>query len=414
MPKKNRVVITGVGVVSPNGAGKEAFWQALIIGLSGVRSIRRFDSAPFATRIAGEITGFDPLAYFEAHELKKIDRSNCYAVAASVMALEDSGLVLSEENGERIGSAVGNALGGVDYVDKEIDVMREKGPRKGSPYLAIAFFACGTNGLLSIRLGLKGVVLTLCNGNTSASDAIGMAYRTIQADRADVMFAGGTEAPLIPLFLGSFSRDGYLSRRNDDPSGAARPFDTQADGMVLSEGAAFVVLESLDHAKARGAHIYAEITGYASGSSAFDALHPEPHGRGLIHTVGRALTEARLQPQEVDVVHSQGLSLRAHDLIEARCITESFEIKGHSPMVTAVSSLTGNSLGALGGFQAVANALMLERGRVVAVANTRLQESYPLNLVQGHARARGIQTIIQNAFCFMGKSNTLVFQRYHA
>src|ERR1035437_8059753 len=205
-----RVVITGLGVVAPNGRGKEAFWQALTVGLSGVRPIRRFDPSGLPARIAGEIADFDGKECFPAHELKKVDRSNLYAMAAGLMAVQDSGLDLGKENPERIGSAIGNSVGGIEYVDKEVDVMRDRGPRWGSAFLAIAFFSCGTNGLLSIRFGLKGPVLTFCNGNASGNDALGMAYRTVQSGRADVMLAGGTEAPLIPMLVGSLAQDGVL------------------------------------------------------------------------------------------------------------------------------------------------------------------------------------------------------------
>jgi 3-oxoacyl-[acyl-carrier-protein] synthase II len=410
---KNRVVVTGLGVVAPNGLGKEAFWQALISGLSGVHSIRRFDASQLPSQIAGEVSSFDPLEYFEAKELKKIDRSNMYVIAAGEMAVKDSGLELKKENCERIGSAIGNSIGGVEYVDKEIDVMRDKGPRWGSPYLAIAFFSCGNSGLLSIRLGIKGVLLTLCNGNTSGTDAIGAAFRTVQSGRADVMFAGGTEAPLVPLFLGSLAKDGFLSTRNEDPESASRPFDLGAGGMVLSEGAALLVLESLDHARARGAHIYGEMLSYAGGTSAFDRLQPEPNGHGLVSVTKRVLAEAHLKPEDVDLVHGQGLSVRSYDQMEARCLWENFGQAPRQPAVTAVSSWTGNAMGALGGFQAVANALILERGVIPSIANSQtFDTAYPLDFVQDKPRASRVNVILQNGYCFMGKSSTLAFRRY--
>ena len=287
---KQRVVVTGLGVVAPNGVGKEAFWQALTDGLSGVRTIRRFDTSSYLSRIGGELVDFDFKRFFDAREVKKTDRSSLYAIAAGLMALEDSRLDLAQENRERIGSSIGNAIGGVDYAEREIDVLNERGPHWTSPYLATAFFPCATNGLLSIRLGLKGIVLTFCNGNTSGADAIGMGYRTVQSGRADIIFAGGTEAPLVPLFLGSLAKDGFLSKRNADPEKAPRPFDLDADGMVLGEGAALMVMETLDHARARGATIYGEIIGYASGNSAFDVLKARlQRTRARLHNASGAL-----------------------------------------------------------------------------------------------------------------------------
>ena len=408
-----RVVITGVGVVAPNGIGKEAFWQALMNGLSGVRPIRRYDTHLLGSRIGGEIASFDPLVYFEASDLKKMDLSNLYALASAQMALEDSGLDLKSENLERFGSAVGNAIGGVDYVNHEIDVSRKKGGRWVSPYTAIAFFSCGTNGLISIRFKFQGVILTLCNGNTSGTDAVGIAYRTVQSGRADVMLAGGTEAPLIPLFLGSLAKDGFLSTRNADPESAQRPFDLGADGMVLGEGAALIVVESLEHARARGARIYAEIIGYAGGNSAFDALRPDPNGSGLISTMRRAMQEGRIQPAEVDAIQGLGLSVREYDDMEARCIQETFEESGQNPWVTAVSSHVGNSLGALGGFQAISSVLSLTHQKVPALLNfERGNPRYALRMATPTHQPSRLDVLMQNAYCFLGKTSTLIFRRY--
>ncbi|HVO32508.1 MAG TPA: beta-ketoacyl-[acyl-carrier-protein] synthase family protein, partial [Elusimicrobiota bacterium] len=401
---KKRVVISGVGVVAPNGLGKEAFWQALTQGLSGVRTIRRYDSTPLASRIAGELADFDPLRYIDARELKKIDRSNSYAIAAAEMALADSGLDLSREDVERIGSSIGNAVGGVDYVKREIDVINDKGPHWTSPYLAIAFFPCGTNGLLSIRLGIKGTVLTVCNGNASGTDAVGLAYRAIQSGRAEIMFAGGAEAPLVPLFVGSLAQDGLLSRNNDDPARALRPFDRSADGMVLAEGAALVVMESLEHAEARGAHIYGEIVGYASGNSACDAFRPDTNGWGLVNTMRRSLAEAGLAPEDVDIVSGQGFSLPDFDAMETRCIRETFQSGSAAPAITAVGSWTGNSLGALGGFQTVAGALMLERRTAPGVANfsSASESAATLSIAPQARRLDRADVVVQNSYCFMG------------
>jgi 3-oxoacyl-[acyl-carrier-protein] synthase II len=413
MLNKHRVVITGVGVVAPNGVGKEAFWQALKLGLSGVQTIRRFDPGPFDTKIGGEVTTFDPLQFMDQRELKKIDRSNTYAIAASHMALEDSGLDLKHENLERIGSSIGNSAGGVDFLKKEVDVMDTKGPHWTSPYLAIAFFPCGTNGLMSIRFGIKGVVLTLCNGNTSGSDAIGMAFRTIQSGRADVMFAGGTEAPLIPLFVGSMSEDGYLSKQNANPGKAMAPFDRSAGGMVLGEGAGLLVLESLEHAQNRGAPIYGEIAGYASASSAFDVLRPDNKDEGLLHTMRRAMKEAQVTAEDVDVINGQGLSIPEYDSMESRCMWEEFKNSHRQPLVTAVGSWIGNSLGALGGIQAVAGALMMQHQTVPALANfqTAGDLRYPMAFVREPASSQKTDVIVQNSFCFLGKSSTLIMRR---
>ncbi|OGR88946.1 MAG: hypothetical protein A2992_06900 [Elusimicrobia bacterium RIFCSPLOWO2_01_FULL_59_12] len=409
---KRRVVVTGVGVVAPNGVGKEAFWQALMQGLSGVRPIRRFDSHQLPTQIAGEVLDLDPLQYFEPHELKKVDRSNVLAMAAGLMAVQDSGLDLHRQNLERMGSSIGNAVCGIEYAQKESDVISQKGPRWGSPYLAIAFFPCGSNGLLSIRLGMKGPVLTFCNGNTSGTDAIGMAYRMIKGNKADVMLAGGTEAPLIPLFVGSMSRDGWLSKRNHLPDKASRPFHRDADGMVLSEGAGLLVLEEYEHAQRRGARVYGELSAYATANSAFSVFAPEPDGHGIERTMKDSLQEAGVRPMDVSWVNSQGLSILEYDRMEERCIRNVFPGGEKGPRVSAISSWIGNPIGALGGIQAVASALALER-RVIPphAQQDGSPEEGALPLMRLASGPSDVSAVVQNSFCFMGKNSSLIFKR---
>jgi 3-oxoacyl-[acyl-carrier-protein] synthase II len=407
-----RVVVTGVGVVAPNGIGKEAFWQALITGLSGVRSIRRFDSSSLPTRVAGEVTQLDPLQYFEPHELKKVDRSNVFALAAGLMAMDDSGIDLKHQDLERVGSSVGNAVCGIEYAQKESDIIYGKGPRWGSPYLAIAFFPCGSNGLLSIRLQMKGPVLTFCNGNTSGTDAIGMAYRMVRSGKADVMLAGGTEAPLIPLFIGSMARDGWLSKANDLPETASRPFDRSADGMVLSEGAGMVVLEEYEHARARGARIYTELVAYSTVNSAYDIFHPEPNGYGIERSMNETLREAGLTPSSVSWVNAQGFSIPEYDRVERRCVHNVFAGPSEFPRVSAVSSWIGNPIGALGGIQAVASALAMERQAIPPHQAVSMEDSPDrIRLVERGSEETDVSVIVQNSFCFMGKSSSLVFKR---
>jgi 3-oxoacyl-[acyl-carrier-protein] synthase II len=409
---KRRVVVTGVGVVAPNGVGKEAFWQALLKGHSGVRPIRRFDPTPSKSQIAGEIEGFDPLAYFTAQEIKKVDRSNVYAMAAGLMALQDAHLKVGDCNPERVGSSIGNAACGVEYAQQESAVIHGRGPRWGSPYLAIAFFSCGSNGLLSIRLGAKGPVLTFCNGNTSGSDAIGMGFRMIQSDRADVMLAGGTEAPLIPLFINSLSRDGWLSQRNHEPEEASRPFDSQADGMVLGEGAGILVLEEAEHAKARNARIYAELSGYSSVSSAYSIFDPEPNGLGLVRTMQDVLQQADCSQNDVGYINAQGFSIPRFDRMEVRCVREVFAASAVTPKMGAVSSLIGNTIGASGGIQAVISALALSEQVIPPQrAVQRAAEDGGVSLAAAVPEHGRLHSVIQNSFCFMGKHSSLIFQR---
>lgn len=409
---KKRVMVTGLGVVAPNGLGKEAFWQALIQGLSGVRSIRRFDSTSLPSRIAGEIVDFDPLNYFESHELKKMDRGHWYAIAASLMAIQDAGLDLNQENRERVGSSLGNSVCGVESTQHETDILWDRGPRWGSPYFAISFFPCGANGVLSIRLGIKGPVLTFSNGNSSGTDAIGAGCRMIQSGRAEIMFCGGTEAPLVPLLMSSLSRDGWLSVRNDHPETACRPFDRSSDGMVLGEGSGILILEEYEHARARGAHLYAEVSGYFSANSAFHPLYPEPNGYGMVRTMKEALREANITPHAIDLVSAQGVSLLDFDRMESRCIRETFSEFEISPRVSAISSMTGNSLGAMGAFQAIASTLALDRQMFPSHANVSHPDSaYPIRLSGARAEPSVLNAVVQNSYCFMGKHSSIVYKK---
>ena len=416
MAMKRRVVISGMGIVAPNGRRKEAFWQALIRGLSGVQTIRRFDASPLPTRIAGEIQDFDPLEFMDAQEAKKMDRNHQLALAASLMAMEDAGLTQrSIESSERIGSAMGNAVCGLGTMDQETQVLWERGPRWGSPYFAIAFFCCGANGVTSIRLHLKGPILTLSNGNTSSTDAIGAGFRLIQSGRADVMLCGGTEAPLVPLFVDSMSRDGWLSTRNDNPAAASRPFDRHSDGMVLGEGAAMLVLEDRQHALDRGATIYAEVGGYSSYSSAYHLLHPEPNGLGLVRTMNAALREAGVERENVDWICAQGLSMLDYDRMESRCIRKTFGEDQAGPPVSAITPLVGNPLGALGALQGAACALALRHQVMPPHANVSAPDSqYPIRLSPPQGEPSALNAVLQNSYCFMGKHSSLVYQRHEA
>jgi 3-oxoacyl-[acyl-carrier-protein] synthase II len=409
---KRRVVVTGVGVVAPNGLGKEAFWQALTHGLSGVRSIRRFDSSQLSSRIAGEIVDFDPLQYFEAQELKKMDRGHLYAIVASLFALQDSGLELAHEDAERIGSSVGNAACGIESTQNESEVIWERGPRWGSPYFAISFFPCGANGVLSIRLKIKGPVLTFCNGNTSGTDAIGAAYQMIRSGRAEIMFAGGAEAPLVPLLIESMARDGWLSTQNEIPEGVCRPFDQSASGMVLGEGAGMLLLEDYEHARSRGATCYAEIGGYFNANSAFHPVNPESNGGGLVRSMKEVLLRCNLSPQNVDFINAQGLSLLNYDHMESRCMNEVFSGTFPAARISAVSSYIGNSMGALGGIQGVVSALALHHQLypphpVLGSADPSLKS----RLVGPQAEAGNINVVLQNSYCFMGKHSSLIFKK---
>jgi len=290
-------------------------------------------------------------------------------------------------------------------------VIWEKGPRWGSPYFAISFFPCGANGVLSIRLQIKGPVLTFCNGNTSGTDALGASYQLIRSGRADVMFAGGTEAPLVPLLLGSMARDGWLTTQNEEPEKACRPFDPSASGMVLGEGAGMLVLEEYEHARARGATLYAEVSGYFNATSAFHLLDPEPNGYGLVRSMQEALRRAHVAPEDVDFVNAQGLSLSDYDQMESRCVSQVLAEAAPRARVGAVSSFIGNTMGASGGIQGVVSALALQRQMIPPHGTLRCADAGLKEHLQGPAAEPAeLNVVVQNSYCFMGKHSTLVFK----
>ncbi len=410
---KKRVVITGLGVVAPNGIGKEAFWKSLLEGQSGIKKLTRFSYGTENNQVAGEIQGFDALGYFKTKEIRHTDRSNRYAIAAALMALEDSRLSLEKENRQEIGSIIGNAIGGVEFANKELDVLRNFGPKRGSPFLSVAFFPCGTGGLLSIRLGLKGETITVSNGNTSGTDAMGMAYRIIQEGKNEVMFAGGTEAPLISAFLCSFNKLGVLSKTTDNPQKASRPFNQDTNGFVLSEGAGILVLEELEHALRRKANIYCEIVGYQNNNSAYDSFHTDTTGAEMKKAINDVLKEANTGPENIDYINTHGLSIKEYDITEMNSIKSVFEERTDGFSISSISPITGNTLGAQGALQGITSAMAIKNKIVPPLINCELSysEKFSKHLTKKICK-KDINFVLQTSCCFMGKNSCLLLKDY--
>ncbi len=323
------------------------------------------------------------------------------------MALEDSQLEIEKENRQKIGSIIGNAVCGVEFADKELAILRKFGPKRGSPFLSVAFFPCGTGGLLSIRLGIKGETLTVCNGNTSGSDALGMAYRIIQESKNEIMFAGGTEAPLIPAFFYSLNKLGVLSQKG------SRPFNQDTDGFVLAEGAGILVLEELQHALQRKANIYCEIVGFKSTNSAHHSFHADRKGTEMQRAIKETINEAKIQSKDIDYINIHGLSLKEYDIMEMNSIEFIFKGKNDTSLISTISPITGNTLGAQGALQGVTSALAIKNKTIPPLINCDLPYSKDSSkcLVRKICK-RNINFVLQTSCCFMGKNSCLLLKDY--
>ncbi len=409
---QRRVVVTGLGVVASNGIGKDQFWQANIKGVSGVGAITKFDPAHYKTRIAAEVKGFDPLPFMSALTAGRIDDFSQFAVACARMAEKDSGLKLSAEDPRRMGVVIGSGLGGMFFYEKQIVAIYEHGPKKAHPMGVSRVMANAPSGTVSIELGLKGPILTVATACASGNHAIGQACDMIRHDRADVIFAGGTEAPLVPYTFAAFDNLCVMSRRNDSPQEASRPFDKQRDGLVMGEGAGMVVLEELDRALKRNAPIYAEVVGYGLAAGGAHMVMPLASGEDAAQAMRLALADARIQPQEVDYINAHGTSTVANDRAETLAIKDVFKEHARKVPVSSTKSMIGHAIGAAGAIEAVVCCLAIKNNMVPPTIN--YQDPDPqcdLDHVAGKARAQKVDTVLSNSFGFGSNNATLIFRR---
>ncbi|MCH8156439.1 MAG: beta-ketoacyl-ACP synthase II [Nitrospinae bacterium] len=408
---KRRVVITGMGIISPLGIGLEENWEAICNGKSGVAPITKFDTESFPVRIAGEVKGFDPERYISHKEVKKMDRFIHYAVACSQFALDDSGFQITEENAERVGVYVGVGLGGLPAIEKYHNIYKEKGVRKITPFFIPMLIANLASGQVSIHLGAKGpnsCVVTAC---ATGTNAIGDAARLIQYGEADTMIAGGTESVITPLCVGGFHAAKALSTRNDDPQGASRPFDKDRDGFVIGEGCGVVVLEEMEAAKKRGARIYGEVVGYALNSDAYHITATAPNGEGAARCMNLALKSAGINKDEVQYINAHGTSTGA-DATETQAIKTVFGDHAYKLAVSSTKSMTGHLLGAAGGVEAIFTLLALTRGVLPPTINyTTPDAECDLDYVPNNARECKINIALSNSFGFGGTNAVLVFKQ---
>ncbi len=411
--EKRRIVITGIGAVTPVGNTAEEFWGALLQGKPGIGPITRFDATDFPTRIAGEVKGFDPLKYIDKKDDRKFDPFLKYAIACAVMAVEDAGLNVERVDGTRFGVLVGSGIGGITTLLETHKVLLEKGPGRVSPFFIPMLIINMASGLISMRFGAKGPNSSVVTACATGNHAIGDAMKIIQRGDADVMIAGGAEAIIIPLTIAGFCQMKAMSTRNDEPGKASRPFDAGRDGFVCGEGGGLLVLESVEHALRRDARIYAEVVGYGMTGDAHHMTAPDPEGDGAARAMAAALRDGGLEPTAVDYINAHGTSTPYNDKFETMAIKRVFGEHARRLAVSSTKSMTGHLLGAAGGIEAIATALAIHHGILPPTINYETPDpDCDLDYVPNQARKQDVEAAISNAFGFGGTNATLAFRKY--
>lgn len=408
-----RVVVTGMGPVTPIGTGNDRYWAALAGGKSGISQITRFDAAGFSSRIAGEVKDFDPLEFLDSKVAKRMDRFTQFAVAATRLALEDARLSIKTVDPDRIGVIIGSGIGGLGTLEEQHTVLVEKGPRRVSPFLVPMMIADMASGQVSIVFRVKGPNFATVSACSSGAHAIGEAYEAIRRGAAEVMIAGGAEAPVTPLSVAAFSNARALSTRNDEPERASRPFDIERDGFVIAEGSGVLILEDLDFALARGAGISGEITGYAATADAYHITQPDPEGAAAAAAMRLALERGGLRPADVDYINAHGTSTLYNDEFETLAIKRVFGEDAYRLAVSSTKSMTGHLLGAAGAIETIACLLGMRHGIIPPTIN--LEHPDPLcdlDYVAGQARHAQVDVALSNSFGFGGHNVTLALKRF--
>ena len=410
---RRRVVVTGIGMISPLGIGNEATWQGLVEGRSGVGMITKFDTTGFPARIAGEVHGFDPEKWIEKKEVKKSDTFIHYAVAAAQMAVDDARLDTKSVDGDRMGVIIGSGIGGLPLIEEMHAKLLERGPTRISPFFIPGLIVNLASGQVSIRFGARGPNSAPATACATGAHAIGDASRIIRHDEADVMFAGGSEAVITPLAVGGFAAMRALSTRNDDPQRASRPWDLNRDGFVMGEGAGVLLLEEREHAIARGAKIYCEITGYGMSSDAYHITSPSEDGGGMMRVMQRALKDAVLQPNQIDYINAHGTSTPVGDRIESLAIKRVFGDDAYKVAISSTKSMTGHLLGAAGGLESAIAAKVVETGILPPTINYETPDpACDLDYVPNKARQKSVRHVMSNSFGFGGTNATLIFSKH--
>ncbi|OXT08622.1 beta-ketoacyl-[acyl-carrier-protein] synthase II [Thermoanaerobacterium thermosaccharolyticum] len=408
----NRVVITGIGAITPIGNSIDELWDSLINGRSGIDKITRFDVSSYPTKLAAEVKDFEPTEYIDKKEAKRMDRFTQFALASAKMALTDSGLDLEKEDLDRIGVIYGSGIGGIETLENQQNILKEKGPGRVSPFFVPMMIADMAAGLISITFGLKGHNETIVNACASSTNAIGDAFKVIERGDADVIVTGGSEAAITPLAIAGFCSMKAMST-NDDPKTACRPFDANRDGFIMGEGSATLILESLEHAIKRGAKIYCEIVGYGATADAYHITAPAPEGAGAARAMKLALKDADIIPEDIDYINAHGTSTEYNDKYETMAIKNVFGQHAYKLKVSSTKSMTGHMLGASGAVEAVATVLAIKNGIVPPTINYETPDpECDLDYVPNKALEMEINYALSNSFGFGGHNATLVFKKY--
>lgn len=408
-----RVVVTGMGVISPIGTGLNKFWEALISGASGVDRITQFDASDYKVQIAGEVKDFNVGDYIDKKEARRMDRFVQFAVAASKMAIDDAGLDLNNEDSERIGVVIGSGIGGISTVFEQSKILLERGPGRVSPLTVPMKIINMASGQVAMAFGFKGFNSSVVTACASSNNAIGDSFRLLKNGELDVIVTGGTEAAIVPISIAGFSAMKALSTYNDEPQKASRPFDAKRDGFVMGEGAGILVLETLEHAKARGAKIYAEIVGYGVTCDAYHITAPDPEGLGAAKAMKKAMDEAGLTPEDISYINAHGTSTPLNDKLETLAIKKVFGKRAYDIPISSIKSMIGHLLGAAGGVEAVASVLTVFHGIIPPTINYENPDpECDLDYVPNKARKSQINAVLSNNLGFGGHNVTIAFKKY--
>jgi len=413
MANERRVVVTGLGAITPLGIGTEQYWQGLLAGRSGVSPVEDFDCSAIATRIAAQVKGFRPEEYLDRKEVKRMDRFAQFAAAASKMAVADAGLPLTDQTRARVGVFIGSGIGGIATFEEQHRKLIEGGLGRVSPFFIPMMIANMGTGNVAKMLGAQGPSETAVTACATSTNSIGDAYLVIKRGEADAIVAGGAEAAVVPISMAGFSNMKAMTTRNDDPTHASRPFDVGRDGFILGEGSGILILEELETARARGARIYAEIIGYGMSNDAYDMVHPAPEGAGAARAMTAALKSACIPPEAVGYINAHGTSTPAGDVLEVQAIKSVFGAHARRLAVSSTKSMTGHLLGAAGAIEAIATALALQKGIMPPTMNLETPDpECDLDFVPNKPREQQADIALSNSFGFGGHNATLVFKRW--
>ncbi len=410
---KRRVVITGLGAITPIGTGLDEYWNALKQGKSGIDYITKFDASAYPTKIDGEVKNFDPVDYIDKKEAKRMDRFTQFAVASTGMALKDASVDISKEDSDRVGIIIGTGVGGIETLETQFHVYYDRGPGKVSPFFIPMMICNMAAGQIAIIYGAKGINETTVSACASSTNAIGSAFRFIQNGEADVIITGGAEAAITPMSLAGFCSMKAMSTNNENPSEASRPFDANRDGFIMGEGSGILILEELSHAIKRGARIYAEIVGYGLTADAYHITAPAPEGEGMAKSMGNALKDAGITPDDVQYVNAHGTATDLNDKFETMAIKTVFRDHAYKLAISSTKSMTGHLLGAAGGIESIATILSICNGFVAPTINYKTPDpECDLDYVPNIGRKLDINYAMKNNFGFGGQNATLIFKKY--